>query len=323
MLWDGGVRAGRSGLYPPSRAVPPRGPCPCRHFPFPTQPFRELQKLLFLFPCFGAWRGQSRSLRPPAMLEGTVGAHNPHRGRHPGVVNPPNGASPRGRDPRAARAELAAREGKMRPFLTGRQSSTGSGGDAWALQLGDLQLLQRDPEGTGGRGGGDLEGEAWVGGGATHPISYVSGDTSRNGSCHRIRPRVDGGGVLGWGGVCGGVCVSLGSPHPPLLLPGDPQRTLTHFSQANVSHYDIFLLHESEEELYVGARDRVLALAVGTPGSIRAKASVSSSRFRGGWLRGGAFCRASVSPLGLGGRGLAQQLWTMPLPSADNVGTHG
>uniref|UniRef100_A0A8C5U4Q1 Sema domain-containing protein n=1 Tax=Malurus cyaneus samueli TaxID=2593467 RepID=A0A8C5U4Q1_9PASS len=63
---------------------------------------------------------------------------------------------------------------------------------------------------------------------------------------------------------------------PPLLLPGDPRRTLTHFSQDNVSHYDIFLLDESEEELYVGARDRVLALAVGSPGSIRAKASVSS-----------------------------------------------
>ncbi|XP_054662592.1 semaphorin-4A isoform X3 [Grus americana] len=45
--------------------------------------------------------------------------------------------------------------------------------------------------------------------------------------------------------------------------------------QANVSHYDIFLLHESEEELYVGARDRVLALTVGTPGSIRAKASIT------------------------------------------------
>uniref|UniRef100_A0A8C0HN94 Semaphorin 4A n=1 Tax=Buteo japonicus TaxID=224669 RepID=A0A8C0HN94_9AVES len=56
-------------------------------------------------------------------------------------------------------------------------------------------------------------------------------------------------------------------------MPGDPRRTLTHFSQDNVSHYDIFLLHESEEELYVGARDRVLALTVGTPGSIRAKAS--------------------------------------------------
>uniref|UniRef100_A0A8C0BFF5 Semaphorin 4A n=1 Tax=Buteo japonicus TaxID=224669 RepID=A0A8C0BFF5_9AVES len=50
----------------------------------------------------------------------------------------------------------------------------------------------------------------------------------------------------------------------------DPRRTLTHFSQDNVSHYDIFLLHESEEELYVGARDRVLALTVGTPGSIPA-----------------------------------------------------
>ncbi|NXE30680.1 SEM4A protein, partial [Ardeotis kori] len=56
---------------------------------------------------------------------------------------------------------------------------------------------------------------------------------------------------------------------------GDPRRTLTHFSQDNVSHYDIFLLHESEEELYVGARDRVLALAVGTPGTIRAKASIT------------------------------------------------
>ncbi|NWR23415.1 SEM4A protein, partial [Emberiza fucata] len=55
---------------------------------------------------------------------------------------------------------------------------------------------------------------------------------------------------------------------------GDPRRTLTHFSQDNVSHYDIFLLDESEEQLYVGARDWLLALAVGTPGSIRAKASI-------------------------------------------------
>lgn len=105
-------------------------------------------------------------------------------------------------------------------------------------------------------------------------------------------------------------------------MPGDPRRTLTHFSQDNVSHYDIFLLHESEEELYVGARDRVLALTVGTPGSIRAKASVSSSCFLGR-LGGGALCCASVSLLGLCDCGLAQQLWTLSLPSADNVGTHG
>ncbi|XP_057238421.1 semaphorin-4A [Malurus melanocephalus] len=64
-------------------------------------------------------------------------------------------------------------------------------------------------------------------------------------------------------------------PLPRVTFPsGDPRRTLTHFSQDNVSHYDIFLLDESEEELYVGARDRVLALAVGSPGSIRAKASI-------------------------------------------------
>nr|XP_030147452.3 semaphorin-4A isoform X1 [Taeniopygia guttata] len=54
------------------------------------------------------------------------------------------------------------------------------------------------------------------------------------------------------------------APAPPRL----PQR------QDNISHYDIFLLDESEEELYVGARDWLLALAVGTPGSIRAKASI-------------------------------------------------
>ncbi|XP_068031189.1 semaphorin-4A isoform X3 [Anomalospiza imberbis] len=64
-------------------------------------------------------------------------------------------------------------------------------------------------------------------------------------------------------------------PLPRVTFPsGDPRRTLTHFSQDNVSHYDIFLLDESEEELYVGARDWVLALTVGTPGSIRAKASI-------------------------------------------------
>lgn len=77
----------------------------------------------------------------------------------------------------------------------------------------------------------------------------------------------------------GGTSTSLGIPwlsSPPSLYPGDPRRALTHFSQANVSHYDIFLLREDEEELYVGARDRLLALAVGTPGTIRAQASVSS-----------------------------------------------
>ncbi|XP_059727126.1 semaphorin-4A isoform X2 [Haemorhous mexicanus] len=64
-------------------------------------------------------------------------------------------------------------------------------------------------------------------------------------------------------------------PLPRLSFPsGDPRRTLTHFSQDNVSHYDIFLLDEGEEELYVGARDWVLALTVGTPGSIHAKASI-------------------------------------------------
>lgn len=76
--------------------------------------------------------------------------------------------------------------------------------------------------------------------------------------------------------------MSLGPHHPPFLPPGDPRRTLTRFSQDNVSHYDILLLHESEEELYVGARDRVLSLGVGTPGSIRAKASVSSTHCWGG-----------------------------------------
>ncbi|XP_030088863.2 semaphorin-4A [Serinus canaria] len=64
-------------------------------------------------------------------------------------------------------------------------------------------------------------------------------------------------------------------PLPRVSFPsGDPRRTLTHFSQDNVSHYDIFLLDEGEEELYVGARDWVLALTVSTPGSICAKASI-------------------------------------------------
>lgn len=110
------------------------------------------------------------------------------------------------------------------------------------------------------------------------------------------------------------MCVSLGPRHPPLLLPGDPRRTLTHFSQDNVSHYDILLLHESEEELYVGARDRVLSLAVGTPGSIRAKASVSSTRCWGG--PGGCSLLCLSFPTQTG------QLWTISLPFTDNVGTH-
>ncbi|XP_068518725.1 semaphorin-4A isoform X2 [Anas acuta] len=65
-------------------------------------------------------------------------------------------------------------------------------------------------------------------------------------------------------------------PLPRVAFPsGDPRRILTRFSQENVSHYDIFLLGEGEEELYVGARDRVLALAVGAPGTIHAKASIT------------------------------------------------
>uniref|UniRef100_A0A8D2NWT6 Semaphorin 4A n=1 Tax=Zosterops lateralis melanops TaxID=1220523 RepID=A0A8D2NWT6_ZOSLA len=59
---------------------------------------------------------------------------------------------------------------------------------------------------------------------------------------------------------------TLGAGKPSSLAPrGDPRRTLTHFSQDNVSHYDIFLLDESKEELYVGARDWVLALKVRWP----------------------------------------------------------
>uniref|UniRef100_A0A8C3GMZ8 Semaphorin 4A n=2 Tax=Cairina moschata TaxID=8855 RepID=A0A8C3GMZ8_CAIMO len=65
-------------------------------------------------------------------------------------------------------------------------------------------------------------------------------------------------------------------PLPRVAFPsGDPRRILTRFSQENVSHYDIFLLGEGEEELYVGARDTVLALAVGAPGTIHAKASIT------------------------------------------------
>lgn len=124
--------------------------------------------------------------------------------------------------------------------------------------------------------------------------------------------------VLGRARVC---------PHPPPLpLPGDPRRSLTHFSQDNTSHYDTFLLDDSEERLYVGARDRLLALAVGTPGTIHATASVSSSGFWEGWGSGGgggALRCASVSPFRLGRRGLAQQLWRLSLPAADRVGTDG
>lgn len=63
--------------------------------------------------------------------------------------------------------------------------------DAWALQPGDIQLLQQDPEGAVGRwgpGGGSEDGNGGAVGEATCPISYVRGDTSRNGSCCHIRP---------------------------------------------------------------------------------------------------------------------------------------
>nr|XP_038023985.1 LOW QUALITY PROTEIN: semaphorin-4A [Anas platyrhynchos] len=69
---------------------------------------------------------------------------------------------------------------------------------------------------------------------------------------------------------------SAPSPCPASPSPAEtPGGILTRFSQENVSHYDIFLLGEGEEELYVGARDRVLALAVGAPGTIHAKASIT------------------------------------------------
>lgn len=123
-------------------------------------------------------------------------------------------------------------------------------------------------------------------------------DTRRSGSCCHIHLRV-------LAVVCVRVC-------DPLLLPGDPRRTLAHFSQENVSHYDIFLLEESREELYVGARDRVLALAVGTPGSIRAKASVSSHHFWGerGLGRGGGPPLGFSFPAGAG----LNRLGTSPFP---------
>uniref|UniRef100_A0A493THX1 Semaphorin 4A n=1 Tax=Anas platyrhynchos platyrhynchos TaxID=8840 RepID=A0A493THX1_ANAPP len=72
--------------------------------------------------------------------------------------------------------------------------------------------------------------------------------------CHHIHP-----GRRWCRGVCSPPRRPLSSFYP---LPGDPRRVLTRFSQENVSHYDIFLLGEGEEELYVGARDRVLALGL-------------------------------------------------------------
>lgn len=113
---------------------------------------------------------------------------------------------------------------------------------------------------------------------------------------------------------------SSASPQPVLPLPGDPRRILTRFSQENVSHYDIFLLGEGEEELYVGARDTVLALAVGAPGTIHAKASVSD---------GVEGCPPSpaVPQFPCSGRATmalpAWQLQTLSIPSPDNVGPHG
>lgn len=66
----------------------------------------------------------------------------------------------------------------------------------------------------------------------------------------------------------------------------------------------------------MGARDWVLALTVGTPGSIRAKASVSSHHFWGGG-RGRCLCCVSVSLWGW-----AQQPRDIFIPFADNVGSH-
>ncbi|XP_064355006.1 semaphorin-4A isoform X2 [Dromaius novaehollandiae] len=55
---------------------------------------------------------------------------------------------------------------------------------------------------------------------------------------------------------------------------GDPRRPLARFSLPNVSDYDALLLRGDEDELYVGARDRLLALAVGGPGPPLATASL-------------------------------------------------
>ncbi|KAM8794311.1 semaphorin-4A [Eudromia elegans] len=56
---------------------------------------------------------------------------------------------------------------------------------------------------------------------------------------------------------------------------GDPRRPLGRFRAPNVSHYDALLLRADEERLYVGARDRLLALAVGGPGALRLEASIA------------------------------------------------
>ncbi|XP_030042922.1 semaphorin-4A [Microcaecilia unicolor] len=54
------------------------------------------------------------------------------------------------------------------------------------------------------------------------------------------------------------VCADL---LPRVTFPyGDPRRSLNSFSQSGVSNYDVFLLSEDEQVLYVGARDSVLSL---------------------------------------------------------------
>lgn len=134
---------------PEAPAYTPTSPSPCSHS-------ENCKNLPFLFPCFGGWQRQTRSLQPPAVLEGTAGACNtppPHRGWHLGAVHPPNGASPHGRGPKASRAELAAQEEKMHAvsYRTAKQCQRVR--DARALQPGDIQLLQQDPGGTGGEVG--------------------------------------------------------------------------------------------------------------------------------------------------------------------------
>jgi len=191
-----------SGLCPPSMAVPPRGPRPRRHFPFPTQPFRELQNLPFLFsPVSVAGGDEGEPLGTQPRRRAPWGLSTPSPGRHVGAMKPPTRASPHGRGPEAS--------GMMR----GTRGRRGVG----------MSSTQRGP-GLGGGRGGDLEGEAGTAMGGPRgkqrtPFPTREGTRAAMAAAAASAPGVGDGGGWWWDTR---VCVPWPPPAPFAPARGPP-----------------------------------------------------------------------------------------------------
>lgn len=147
---------GRERSVPPwQRRAHPPAPARTATSPSPCSRSENCKISLFFFPIPVAGGGQTRSLRPSAVLEGTVGACNPPGLASWGAASPKR---PMAVAPKHHGQSLQPNRGKHTLFLTGQQSGVRGRGQ----QFGDVQLLQQDPEGTVGTWRGKWE---WRGGG--------------------------------------------------------------------------------------------------------------------------------------------------------------